>query len=289
MGKSIDNNIIIAQTKEHTEYLIYKKLSAITKNEHNKKVLRKISEDELRHYNYWKSISKEEVAQNRFLIWFYTLLSHILGLSFGLKLMEKGEKGAQKKYKDISSKYPKARQIMLDEQRHEKELLTLLEEEQLEYTSSIVLGLNDALVELTGALAGFTFALQNGKLIALIGLITGIAASMSMAASDYLSSKEENNAKKKPLKSAIYTGVTYIITVILLITPFFLLNNVFVALGITLAIALLIILSFTFYIGTAKDLNFRKKFLEMAFISMGIALISFFIGFLVKNVFGVNV
>ena len=289
MDKSVDCNVTNAQGKEHTEYLIYKKLSSITKDEHNRKILSKISDDELRHYNYWKSLSKKDISPNRFLIWFYTVLSYIFGLSFGLKLMEKGEKTAQKKYKEIGTQYSLGKKIMLDEQRHEKELLTLLEEEKLEYTSSVVLGLSDALVELTGALAGFTFALQNGKLIALIGLITGIAASMSMAASDYLSSKEENSNKKKPLKSALYTGVTYIITVILLITPFFLLSNVFISLGVTLAIALFIILGYTFYISTAKELNFRKKFLEMAILSVSIALISFLIGFLVKNVFGVSV
>ena len=59
----------------------------------------------------------------------------------------------------------------------------------------MVLGLNDALVEFTGALAGYTFALQNTLLVAMTGLITGVAASLSMATSEYLSTKSEENAK----------------------------------------------------------------------------------------------
>ena len=48
---------------------------------------------------------------------------------------------------------------------------------------SVVLGLNDELVEFTGALAGFTLALSDHRLIALTGSITGIAAALSMASS----------------------------------------------------------------------------------------------------------
>ena len=51
---------------------------------------------------------------------------------------------------------------------------------RLEYMGSVVLGLNDALVEFTGALAGFTLALSDSRLTALTGSITGIAAALSI-------------------------------------------------------------------------------------------------------------
>jgi VIT1/CCC1 family predicted Fe2+/Mn2+ transporter len=97
----------------------------------------------------------------------------------------------------------------------------LLDEELLRYAGSIVLGLNDALVELTGALAGFTLALQNTRLIALTGLITGVAAALSMAASEYLSTRSEGGGRS-PLRASLYTGTAYIITVFLLILPYLL-------------------------------------------------------------------
>ena len=51
------------------------------------------------------------------------------------------------------------------------------------------------MLEFTGALAGYTFALQNTRLVAVTGLITGVAASLSIATSKYLSTKSEGNAK----------------------------------------------------------------------------------------------
>jgi len=153
---------------------------------------------------------------------------------------------------------------------------------------SIVLGLNDALVELTGTLAGLTFALQNTKLIAVAGLITGIAASFSIAASEYLSTKaEDGNANA--LASSIYTGIAYIFTVFVLILPYLIFSNYFVCLGMTMTFAVLVILFFNYYISVAKDLNFRKRFWEMFTISMGVAAFSFGIGYLIRMFIGIDI
>jgi VIT1/CCC1 family predicted Fe2+/Mn2+ transporter len=153
-----------------------------------------------------------------------------------------------------------------------------------------VLGLNDALVELTGTLAGLTFALQSGQLVAVSGLITGIAAALSMAASEFLSSRAENDSKAG--RSALYTGLAYIVTVILLIMPYLVVpqhgNGIFISLAITLAIAVLIILGFNFYVSVAKDLPFKQRFLEMFGISMGVSVLSFVVGLIVRNVFGID-
>ena len=199
--------------------------------------------------------------------------------------MEKGEESAQINYNEIAKEIPQAKEINAEENAHELKLLGMLDEERLKYVGSMILGVNDALVELTGALAGFTLALQNTRLIAVIGLITGIAASLSMAASEYLSTKAESQ-DKDPLKASIYTGVMYLVTVILLVLPYYLFPNVYAALATTLLIAILIILFFTFYISVAQDLPFKKRFSEMAGISMGVSALTFGIGFLVKKFFG---
>jgi len=285
MNQDILKKVIKAQKNEITEYNIYLKLANKTKDKNNKNVLNLIAKEELKHYNFFKKLTKKEIKPNMFKVNIYLFLSFIFGLSFSLKLMEKGEKLAQQIYKLLVKKVPNAKSILLDEQKHEKKILSLLKEERLEYAGSLVLGLNDALVELTGALAGLTLALQNTRLIAITGLITGFAASLSMAASNYLSSKEEvdHNKTKKPFKSAIYTGISYIITVILLILPYFIFKNMYTALIIMLVISILIILSYTFYITVAKNLSFWKRFAEMALISLSVAVISFIIGFLVKR------
>jgi VIT1/CCC1 family predicted Fe2+/Mn2+ transporter len=288
MKEETKKMILKAQKNEITEYLIYKKLAGKVKDNGNKEIMIQIAEDEKKHYDMFKEHSETEVKPNKIMVWFYYLTARVFGLAFGLKLMEKGEELAQINYDKLSNEIPEAKDIEKDENRHEMKLLNMIREEKLSYVGSIVLGLSDALVELTGALAGFTFALQNGQLIAVAGLITGVAASLSMAASEYLSTKSEES-ELSPVKSSIYTGIAYFLTVIFLIFPYLVLSSPFVALIWTLVNAIIIILIFTFYISVAKDLSFKHRFSEMAAISLGVALISFGIGFLIRNFIGIDI
>ena len=276
------------QRNEVTEYHIYTRLSQRVKGERNREVLRRIAKDELRHYNFYKGYTQEDVEPSQRKITAFYWISRIFGLTFGLKLMEKGEERANHVYQEVAVEIPDVQHVAEEEDRHERELLDLIEEERLECVSSIVLGLNDALVELTGTLAGLTFALQNTRLIALTGLITGIAASFSMGASEYLSTKAEGTDSRRAFKSSLYTWTAYLITVIALILPFLLVSNYFVSLVLTLVIGILIILVFNFYISVAKDLPFWKRFFEKSAISLGVAALSFGIGVLIRTGLGVD-
>jgi len=287
MDQDLTKKIARAARNEITEHYIYRNVARRTKNKHNRQLLNQIADQELGHYRHWCKYLNQEVSPSRWKIWFYTTLTSLFGLSFGLKLMENGEELAQKVYQDIGQDHPAALDILRDEQKHEECLLKLINESFLNYVSSFVLGLSDALVELTGALAGLTLALPNTKLIGTVGLITGIAASMSMAASEYLSTKEEQS--DNALKSAAVTGIAYFFTVILMITPYLVFSGPFVALASTFAIAILIIFIFTFYTSVAKSLSFKKRFTEMASISLGVAILNFFIGFAIKRYFGLDI
>jgi VIT1/CCC1 family predicted Fe2+/Mn2+ transporter len=278
---------LLAQRAEITEYHIYTQLATRTRDKSNAEILRKIGLEEKKHADFWKTKTGFDVKPDSWKIFRTVLLARLLGLSFVLKLMEKKEGTGAKAYADLVNIYPETQKFSEEEKSHEKKLLGMLDEEALQYVGSIVLGLNDALVELTGALAGFTLALGDTKIISLAGLVTGISAALSMAASDYLSSKAEGDPKAK--KSALYTGVAYFFTVILLILPFLLLTNKFIALGITLSTAVLIIFCFNYYISMAKDLNFKARFLEMTFISLGVAAFSFLVGYALKAILGIDV
>ena len=179
--------------------------------------------------------------------------------------------------------------ILKDEEEHEEKLIQMIDEEKLQYVGSMVLGLNDALVEFTGSLAGWTFAMQSNKLILLAGIITGISATLSMASSEYLSAK--NEGEENPLKSAIYTSIAYIITVVILLIPYAILPNEYFihSLIIMLLFVIIIIAAFNFYISVAKDLNFKEKFKEMSLISLSVASVSFIIGILVKKFIGIDI
>jgi len=279
--------ILASQRNEITEHLIYEKLAESTKEPRNRKILQRISDEELKHYNFWKQYTNKDIKPDKLKVWMYFLIAKIFGVTFGIKLMERGEEKAQTMYEMISEFVPSAKSIVEDEDEHEKELVDLTDEERLRYVGSKVLGLNDALVELTGALAGLTFALQNTRLTAMAGLITGVAASLSMATSEYLSTKSEIDSKN-PSKAAVYTGTAYIITVLFLIFPYFVFTDSLLCLGLTLLNAVIVIFIFTFYISVAKEISFKNRFLEMVLISLGIAALTFIIGLGIRTFLNVE-
>lgn len=280
--------LLILQKGEITDSIIYKKLAKKQKSEHNREILNKIAQDELKHYHFLRKITNKTIKPNRFTIMFFFFIARFFGLTFGIKLLEKGEEKNQAIYKELVDKIEGMEELIKDEEEHEMLLINSLNEEKLNYIGSIVLGLNDALVELTGTLAGLTFAFAEAKMVALAGLITGIAASLSMASSEYLSTKQENTARFA-IKSAMYTGFAYIIAVIFMILPYLLISNVYISLAITIGVVILIIFIFNYYISVARDLHFKKRFFEMVSISLGVAIISFSIGILVKEVFGFDI
>ena len=276
------------QRNEYTESIVYDRLASIEKNTSNSKVLRLISAEEKAHYYTLKKYTNTEVKPNRWRLAKYYWLARILGITFAIKLMESSENSAHQDY----ARYTECedlQRLSCEEEIHEEKLIGLINEERLEYMGSVVLGLNDALVEFTGALAGFTLALSDHKLIALTGSITGIAAALSMASSEYLSTKSEGDKSKHPAKAAIYTGIAYIITVVALVAPFILISNVLIALGVMLAMALIIIALFNYYYSVARGESFRKRFMEMAVLSFSVAGISFLIGYALKTFTGIDV
>src|SRR6056297_2073847 len=282
------SKLLADQQDEITAHHLYHKIADFVKDEENKEIVRAVAEDELKHYNQLKEITKKELKPEKFKIFLFYWITKIFGITFGIKLLERSETQAITSYQEKTEENVKGlEEIVRDEERHEDELINMINEDRLNYMGSVVLGLNDALVELTGALAGYTFAFQNTRLIALTGLITGISASFSMAASEYLAKKHEEG--QDAVKSSIYTGIAYVLTVVFLILPFLLIDNPFVSLISTLAVAVLIIFLFNYYISVAKDYNFKKRFGEMAAISLGVAGISFLIGVLIKQFIGVDI
>jgi VIT1/CCC1 family predicted Fe2+/Mn2+ transporter len=288
ISKEVHKKLIAFQRNEITEYHIYRKIARTVTSPENRDILERIAADEKRHYEEWREYTNVEVGPSRFLVWTYYLLSRVLGFTFGVRLMERGEEAAQRGYEEIKSVVPDAERILREEDEHELELLRFLDEERLRYTGSIVLGLNDALVELTGALAGFTFALQDTKLIALTGSITGIAAALSMGSSEYLSTKTEK-LDRSPGRAAIYTGGAYIMAVVVLILPYLVFDNLYFCLACALAASVVIIALFNYYISVAKDEPFKSRFLEMAGLSLGVAAITFAIGLVLRRFLGVEV
>lgn len=277
------------QQDEVDSNAIYTNIADMLGDDPNAQIIRSIAAEEAKHAARWEALTGKKLKPSRLKVLLFTLTAKILGITFAIKRLELGESEGQEGYKAVLSDFPEIQAVIDEESAHEDALIAMIDEERLKYAGSVVLGLNDALVELTGALAGFTFAFQNTRLIAMTGLITGISAAFSMASSEYLSQRSEGDGSVSPVKSALYTGIAYILTVALLVLPFFLTTNFLLALGITLIIVVLIILGFNYYLCTAKDLPFRRHFLEMFVVSLGVTLLSFVVGVLVKKFLGVEI
>ena len=277
------------QQNELTESVIYEKIAVFAKGDENKQTLLRLSREEKAHYQVWKKYTGLELKPETGKVLKYTLLARILGFTFAVKLMERGEENAQAEYALLAREVEESLLIRQQEEEHEAALLGMLDEERLQYVGSMVLGLNDALVELTGSLAGFAFALQNTRLIALSGLIVGISATFSMASSEFLAARSEG--RSDALKSCSYTGIAYLLTVIALIAPYLIFptGQFIPALVCMLAVVILIIAGFTYYTSVAQDQPFKSRFAEMAVISIGVAIVSFVVGILAKQLLGVDI
>lgn len=277
------------QRDELTGAILYEKIAHRQKDEHNKETLLQFAAEERSHEAFWRKYTGVEVSPNRLRIFWYTLLSYILGFTFVIRLMERLEDLTIGEYQAIEKEIPEVRPIMEEEQAHEDMLMEMLDEERLQYVGAMVLGLNDALVELTGAIAGLTFALRHTRVVALSGIITGISATLSMAASNYLAEHADGNPNA--LKSSVYTGLAYLVTVVLMVLPYLLfpVDMYAQAFVVMLVIVVLIILFFNFYISVARNQPFFKNFITMAAISLSVALISYLIGMLAKNLLGIDI
>ena len=275
---------------EYLDMVIYRELAKIETVPQFKRILEELMAHEVEDCQFWRELSSiKEVRISPLKIACLKLMRKVLGLTFTAKFLERNERDAVQRYTAYAEQAPpdmKARleQIINHETHHEQELIGQIREERVKFLGSMVLGVNDGLIELTGALVGFAFALQRPLQAGLFGAVTGIAASLSMAASAYMQARHEEG--RDPKKAATYTGFSYIVVVALLVLPFFLLPNIYAALGVMGIEILLLIAAFAGYGAILFDRSFKRQFGEMAAFSIGVATLAFLLGSLVRSVLG---
>ena len=281
------------QRMEATETEVYRRLARMQKDEVNRSILEGISLEEERHEAVIAGMTGEKVLPDMRKVRRQIMLARFFGFTFSVKMMESTEQDAAAEYRELGLD-----DIADEEEAHEENMIGMLDEERLRYSGSVVLGMSDALVELTGALAGLTFALQSLNLVALAGLVTGISASFSMGASEYLSSRAEKKSESA-VKAAFFTWISYLITVLMLVSPYLLFSSGspdfqglephIQALVCTFIIGLLIVAVFNFYVSVVEGVSFRSRFIEMAAILGVVSLISYGIGIALRGMLGVEV
>ncbi len=275
------------QRQDHTDYLILQELAKHIDDPENHDVLERIAEERHARHEKWREITGEETEPNRPRVRLYALLAHVLGLTFAVKYMERDEERAHAIYEAVQDEVPEAERIVEEEEAHELELVDMLDEERLHYTSSIVLGLVEGIVNLIGHLSGLTLALRDTQMIGLTGLITGLAASFALLSSEYLSIETGEN-EQEPGKASLYSGGSSVLALVLLLLPFWFTENYFVAIAGSLGIAILMIAALSYYLSVTRELHFGRRFARMGGISLGVAALSFVVGIVVHEALGPN-
>lgn len=292
-GKEMQQNIdltraLAQQQNEINDHTLYLALSRRETDPKNRELFEKIAGEELEHYRFWEEITGKKRRASMLLIRFYLALVWLFGTSFALKLVERREKWAEDFYRSLFDTFPEARKIYAQESTHEHELINMLEDKKLLYAGAIVLGMNDALVELTGTLSGIALAFDHTMAVGITGAIMGIAASLSMAGSSYLEARENPDASVSAGVYALYTGISYVLTTVMLVAPFFMTETIGLALSAMFAGAVVAIAGFNFYVAVAKEQSFLVRTGQMLAITFGVALISFAIGYGVRHYLGID-
>lgn len=285
----IQKILLRIQQSEMTEAAAYHAMAGAIKDEHNREALTRVADEIASQAKALETYTNKQLAADERKVKRYARMARIFGFTFAAKLMDRRKIKFVNHSKKLLSEMPEVEKMQADEQKRDDELFALLNEKRLSYVGAMILGMNDAIVEITGTLAGLTLAMQNTRLIALSGLITGVAATLSMAASEYLA--ERSDGKGDAAKSGLMTGGAYFITVVILLLPYLILDDkmYLLAMGIMLVLVVLILAGFNFYTSVARDVSFGKNFGQMCAISLGVAALSFVLGYAVRTFLGVDV
>lgn len=280
---------------EYIDFSVYKKLSesSLEKNKAFKRTLARLAKMEFRHYRFWtKYCPGRNVGANRLKINLIVFLRFFLGVTFAVRYLERTEATVIRKYKAMSSRIPSSdkhafKEMIADEEEHEREFSEQFSEPHIKYISFIVLGLADALVEIAGIHAGSLGIYNSTELAGLAGIVAGAAASIAMASAAYAQAKA--GFKGSAAISAVYTGISYFVTAVILATPYFLTKIMLNALFTSLALAVLVIAFISFYGSVISGSIFRKDFIEVTSIMLGATVALYLLGFAIRHLTGITI
>jgi len=295
MSQSLPQVAYEGAKDEYIDSMIYKKFSEMrfSSNPTFNKSLLGLSEMERGHYEFWRKYCPgRKISVSPFRIYFIVLLRLMLGLTFAVRYLERNESRVIRKYKEVAHLVPEPdrrtlEQIIRDEEEHERKFSEQFEEPHIKYISFIVLGLADALVEIAGIHAGSLGIYNSTELAGLAGIIAGAAASVAMASAAYAQAKA--GFKGSAAVSAVYTGISYFITAVILATPYFLTKVMVEALFASLVFAVLLVAFISFYGSVISGSVFAKDFAEITGIMFGATVALYLLGLIIRHLTGITI
>jgi VIT1/CCC1 family predicted Fe2+/Mn2+ transporter len=277
----------VRMSDEFSDFTLYDRLAKTIRSDSPfEETLKKLSSTEYGHYQFWKKyVPDEEPKIAKLKLYWVLFLRRFLGLTFATRYLDRHESKVVKEYQGISQLIPpedRARfeEMVADERDHEKAFAMKIESSAVRYISFVVLGLADALVEISGIHAGSLGFYDRTEIAGLAGVIAGGAASLAMASAAFAQAKQGFQGSAR--LSALYTGVSYFITAIILATPYFLTSDMVYAISSSLFLAVVILAVTTYYSVVIQDKPFFKDFVEILLILFAATIILYVFGSLVR-------
>jgi VIT1/CCC1 family predicted Fe2+/Mn2+ transporter len=288
----MEQTFILNAQNELTEHYVYHRLAKTEKNPQNKTLLQTLAQQEKEHYEFWQSLVPNiKIKPRHRTIVSLTFLRIVFGITFVSKLLEGDEKKLITSYEAAADTIPTAQKeqfakILEEERNHEQALIAKLKERRVSYISFIVLGLADAIVEITGVHAGFLGVTGSTLIAGISGIIVGFSAAISMGSASYLQAKQEPD--KSALISGLATGLAYFFSVILLALPYFLIRTMIVAFTLSTSVGVILIATFTFYGAIVFGRKFWREFVEATGLMLATAFLTFILGTVISNIFHIH-
>ena len=196
---------------EINDHVTYKELGAHAKDARFKKEILAMAEIEGNHAAFWKEViesrggeapSRPRVRKLRLTV--LRLLQNMMSPVVLISMLELGEAGAFKRYHRFLREAPlkenekvRLRDIIVDELEHEKTFRRESSGSRATHIRDFVLGMNDGLVEILGAVTGLS-AVYVGRplIVGVSGLIVGIAGALSMAIGAFVSVRSQRQVNQ---------------------------------------------------------------------------------------------
>ncbi len=268
----------------------YSWLAARTRTPRLREILQAFANQEQKHYDFWLKYVNGQPIYSQRRLWWYKFLVWFLGPTFVIRLLERDEHRTITAYKAMVEVLPEEegkalKHLIEEEEEHERAFMEALgvEEPRVKYVGFVVLGLSDAIIEVTGVHAGFLGVSHKPLIAGIAGLIVGFAASISMGSAAYLQAKQ--NPQVSALRSAFYTGFSYLLAVVILALPYFLTGDMKIAFWLSVVIAVLLILAFVYYSSVLFMRFFQSEALESIAVLGGTTVLSYGFGELLRWAF----
>ena len=194
---------------EVNDAAIYNTLMKMEKDPTFREKLEHISKMESGHAGFWLSFLENrgfspKKKKRAAFMGAVKLLKRIFGSTLIVPLFELGESTAVSAYTSFlesstltQEEQSQLRKIIMDELEHEKVFSTSKQLLKVENFRDFILGMNDGLVEILGAVAGLSAVyMHNPLLVAASGMIIGVAGALSMGIGAFISVRSQRQVNE---------------------------------------------------------------------------------------------